>query len=156
MFVICQENAHPIAGHCAHLQALLVSAVPASPVPASPTARIVPGTPPPTVPVTMPLTPPSDMRLDMLDTSASPDGGADAWPRPEWAPAPGGYTPTITAGVFATAGLRGEDRMEDRHVLAEKLGEWGQNAVASRSLHQAIQAPGNIIQDGIALAENGR
>lgn len=27
----------------------------------------------------------------------------------------------LTAGAFATAGLRGEDRMEDRHVIQEGL-----------------------------------
>ena len=27
----------------------------------------------------------------------------------------------VTAGAFATAGLRGEDRMEDRHVIQEGL-----------------------------------
>ena len=27
----------------------------------------------------------------------------------------------MTAGAFATAGLRGEDRMEDRHVIKEGL-----------------------------------
>ncbi|DBA85833.1 TPA: hypothetical protein ACH3X1_005382 [Trebouxia sp. C0004] len=32
-----------------------------------------------------------------------------------------GYRPQLTAGVFATAGLRGDDRMEDRHVIREDL-----------------------------------
>ena len=31
----------------------------------------------------------------------------------------------VTAGVFATAGLRGEDRMEDRHVIQEEAGLGG-------------------------------
>lgn len=31
------------------------------------------------------------------------------------------YRPQVTAGSFATAGLRGEDRMEDRHVILEGL-----------------------------------
>lgn len=33
-----------------------------------------------------------------------------------------GYRPQVTAGVFATAGLRGADRMEDFHVIEEQLG----------------------------------
>lgn len=36
---------------------------------------------------------------------------------PEGSPSAAAYTPTLTAGVAATPGDRGADRMEDRHVL---------------------------------------
>jgi len=42
---------------------------------------------------------------------------------PVWqAPTAAAYLPAVSAGVAATSGKRGEDRMEDRHVMVEKLG----------------------------------
>ncbi len=47
----------------------------------------------------------------------------------------------LTAGVFATAGLRGDDRMEDRHVIREDLeGEAGCHLLAVFDGHRGPQA----------------
>ncbi|DBB06962.1 TPA: hypothetical protein ACH3X3_009613 [Trebouxia sp. C0006] len=52
-----------------------------------------------------------------------------------------GYRPQLTAGVFATAGLRGDDRMEDRHVIREDLeGEVGCHLLAVFDGHRGPQA----------------
>lgn len=47
----------------------------------------------------------------------------------------------LTAGVFATAGLRGDDRMEDRHVIREDLeGQAGCHLLAVFDGHRGPQA----------------
>ena len=47
----------------------------------------------------------------------------------------------LKAGVFATAGLRGDDRMEDRHVIREELeGEAGCHLLAVFDGHRGPQA----------------
>ena len=35
----------------------------------------------------------------------------------------GGVSMQVTAGAFETAGLRGEDRMEDRHIISTPMSE---------------------------------
>lgn len=61
-----------------------------------------------------------------LDEEPDLDNGENIdWPRPphESSLPSGTYFPTgVKVGSFETAGNRGEDRMEDRHVLAECLG----------------------------------
>uniref|UniRef100_A0A6U9R5F0 Protein-serine/threonine phosphatase n=1 Tax=Picocystis salinarum TaxID=88271 RepID=A0A6U9R5F0_9CHLO len=61
-----------------------------------------------------------------LDKELELDNGENIhWPRPphESSLPSGSYFPTgVKVGSFETAGNRGEDRMEDRHVLAECLG----------------------------------
>ena len=47
----------------------------------------------------------------------------------------------LAAGVFATAGLRGDDRMEDRHVIREDLeGQAGCHLLAVFDGHRGPQA----------------
>lgn len=63
--------------------------------------------------------------LDLDEDLELGDGENIQWPRPphESSLPPGQYCPTnVKVGSFETAGNRGEDRMEDRHVLAECLG----------------------------------
>jgi len=54
------------------------------------------------------------------DPPGSPEGDpALPWPRPAWA-RDGGHAPAVKAGAFAARGPR--DEMEDRHVVAHRLG----------------------------------
>lgn len=47
----------------------------------------------------------------------------------------------MTAGAFATAGLRGEDRMEDRHIIQQDLaGSSGCHLLAVFDGHRGPQA----------------
>lgn len=66
----------------------------------------------------------------------------------------------LTAGVFATAGLRGDDRMEDRHVIREDLdGQAGCHLLAVFDGHRGPQAAQyaadhtpQVLQDQLATA----
>ncbi|KAL3150178.1 hypothetical protein ABBQ32_000038 [Trebouxia sp. C0010 RCD-2024] len=75
------------------------------------------------------------------------------------------YHPQVTAGSFATAGLRGEDRMEDRHVIQEGLagcsnchlvavfdGHRGSQAAAYAAQHVVEQLQASLAVSGLAEA----
>ena len=64
--------------------------------------------------------------------------------RPEWqarVEAASGYRPHVAAGAYADAGLRGADKMEDRHIVACPLaGTHGANLVAVCDGHRGARA----------------
>ena len=62
----------------------------------------------------------------------------------------------VTAGVFATAGLRGGDRMEDFHVIEEQLGgQAGGHLLAVFDGHRGFKAAQYAAQHIVQVLQQG-
>lgn len=66
------------------------------------------------------------------NSAAAEDDSRPTWHSPVWAASPAAATHVhvqVSAGAYATAGLRGEDAMEDRHIVSTGLAPDGQGTL---------------------------